>query len=57
MTFKLVEGNGPVYILGQHVPGNYEIDATTVLSEEELDEEEEEGVSSAADEQWEMSRI
>lgn len=35
VTFKLVEGNGPVYIHGQQVPGNYEIEDTTELSGEE----------------------
>lgn len=35
VTFHLVEGNGPVYIHGQQVPGNYEIDDSTELSGEE----------------------
>lgn len=35
VTFYLVEGNGPVYIHGQQVPGNYEIDDSTELSGEE----------------------
>lgn len=35
VTFKLVEGNGPIYIHGQQVPGNYEIEDTTELSGEE----------------------
>lgn len=37
VTFKLVEGNGPVYIHGQQLPGNYEIEGTTMMSEEEDD--------------------
>lgn len=36
VTFHLVEGSGPVYIHGQQVPGNYEIDDNTELSEEEV---------------------
>lgn len=32
VTFRLVEGNGPVYIHGQQSPGNYEIDDSTELS-------------------------
>lgn len=35
VTFKLVEGSGPIYIHGQQVPGNYEIEDTTELSGEE----------------------
>lgn len=35
VTFKLIEGSGPVYIHGQQVPGNYEIEDTTELSGEE----------------------
>lgn len=35
VTFKLVEGNGPVYIHGQQVPGNYEIEDTVECMEEE----------------------
>lgn len=35
VTFNLVEGSGPVYIHGQQVPGNYEIEDTTELSGEE----------------------
>lgn len=35
VTFHLVEGNGPVYIHGQQVPGNYEIDDSAELSGEE----------------------
>lgn len=38
VTFKLVEGNGPVYVHGQTVPGNYEIEDTTELSGEEEEE-------------------
>lgn len=37
VTFKLVEGNGPVYIHGQQLPGNYEIEGATMMSEEEED--------------------
>lgn len=37
VTFKLVEGNGPVYIHGQQLPGNYEIEGPTVMSDEEDD--------------------
>lgn len=37
VTFKLVEGNGPVYIHGQQSPGNYEIEGTNMMSEEEED--------------------
>lgn len=36
VTFKLVEGNGPVYIHGQQVPGNYEIEDTVECEEEEV---------------------
>lgn len=35
VTFKLVEGNGPIYIHGQQVPGNYEIEDTVECLEEE----------------------
>lgn len=35
VTFKLVEGSGPVYIHGQQVPGNYEIEDTVECLEEE----------------------
>lgn len=35
VTFKLVEGSGPVYIHGQQVPGNYEIEDTVECPEEE----------------------
>lgn len=43
VTFKLVQGTGPVYVHGQQVPGNYEIEDTTELSgEEEEDDDEEE---------------
>lgn len=35
VTFKLVEGSGPVYIHGQQVPGNYEIEDTVECVEEE----------------------
>lgn len=43
-TFKLVEGNGPVHILGQVVPGNYELDPPAMLfgGDEDIDEEEDE---------------
>lgn len=35
VTFKLVEGSGPVYIHGQQVPGNYEIEESGDWMEEE----------------------
>lgn len=35
VTFKLVEGSGPIYIHGQQVPGNYEIEDTVECIEEE----------------------
>lgn len=36
VTFKLVEGDGPVYVHGLQVPGNYELESTDGLEEEEL---------------------
>lgn len=40
MTFKLIEGNGPVYILGQHLP-MVSKDDNEMLSDEEYTDEEE----------------
>lgn len=36
VTFKLVEGSGPIYIHGQQVPGNYEIEDTATWEEDEV---------------------
>lgn len=43
VIFKLVEGNGPVHIHGQHIPASYDIEDIEEMEEELLDEEE--GVS------------
>ena len=44
VTFKLIEGSGPVHIHGQQLPGTYEVeDFGEDMEEEILDEEE--GVS------------
>lgn len=42
-TFKLVEGNGPVHIIGQVIPGNFEVDSQAAMifgGDEEIEEEE-----------------
>lgn len=36
VTFRLVEGNGPVYIHGQQSPGKYEIDDSELSGGEEV---------------------
>lgn len=35
VTFKLVSGNGPVYIHGSQIPGNYDVDYEGEVSDEE----------------------
>lgn len=44
VTFKLVEGSGPVYIHGQQIPSHYEIESIETMPEEQ-EYSEEEGVS------------
>lgn len=43
VIFKLIEGNGPVHIHGQHRPDSYDLEDIEEMEEEILDEEE--GVS------------
>lgn len=40
VIFKLVEGNGPVHILGQQLPFTYDFEDGEEIEEEILDEEE-----------------
>lgn len=39
VTFELIEGNGPVYIHGLQVPGNYELESAEGLAGEEEEED------------------
>lgn len=39
VTFRLIEGNGPVHILGQQSPVSYEYDEVEELEEEISDDE------------------
>lgn len=41
VTFRLIEGNGPVHILGQHSPVTYEVEDVEELAEEEILSDEE----------------
>lgn len=41
VTFRLIEGNGPVYILGQHSPVTFEVEDVEELAEEETLSDEE----------------